>query len=160
LYVVIKKHLKGTTIMATLSELTVQILAARLEKKEMSLEEVQKEMVAISNMIKAIETGEGQEQTVQEAPAEEALMPQKINLKKYFKDDKVICAICGKNFKSLKRHLKTVHQMTDKEYRAQFGIPKSQSLVAKNYSEERRKAAQEKGLGAKMAQARAAKKAK
>lgn len=146
--------------MATLSELTVQVLAARLAKKEMTLEEVQKEMVAISSMIKAIEEGAVQESVVaQEAPAaEEPLKSQKINLKKYFKDDKVICAICNKGFTSLKRHLKSVHQMTDKEYRAQFGIPKSQSLVAKNYSEDRRKAAQEKGLGMKMAQARAAKK--
>jgi predicted transcriptional regulator len=49
--------------------------------------------------------------------------------------------------------------MTDKEYRAQFNIPKTQSLVARAYSEERRKAAQDRGLGAKMAAARAAGKA-
>jgi predicted transcriptional regulator len=146
--------------MATLSELTVQVLTARLVKKEMTLEEIQKEMVAISNMIKAIDEGAIQElPTVQESPtAEEPSRLQKINLKKYFKDDKVICAICNQGFTSLKRHLKTAHQMTDKEYRAQFGIPKTQSLVAKKYSEERRQAAQDKGLGAKMAEARAAKK--
>jgi predicted transcriptional regulator len=146
--------------MATLSELTVQVLAARLSKKEMTLEEVQKEMVAISNMIKAIDEGAAHDlQIVQEAPlSEESSKPQKLNLKKYFKDDKVICAICNQGFTSLKRHLRTAHQMTDKEYKAQFGIPKTQSLVAKAYSEERRKAAQEKGLGAKMAEARAAKK--
>ncbi len=144
--------------MATLSELTVQILTARLEKKEMSLEEVQKEMISISNMLKAIDAGECPEpQTIQGAPVEEVQKPQKINLKKYFKDDQVICAICNKGFTSLKRHLKTAHQITDKEYRVQFGIPKTQSLVAKNYSDERRQAAQQKGLGAKMAQARAAK---
>lgn len=146
--------------MASLSELTVQVLTQRMAKKEMTLEEVQKEMVAISNMIKAIDEGTIQEPQVAEATAAgEQLKPQKINLKKYFKDNEVICAICNKGFTSLKRHLKTAHQMTDKEYRAQFNIPKTQSLVAKSYSEERRKAAQDRGLGAKMAEGRAAKKA-
>ena len=43
--------------MATLSELTVQVLTARLTKKEMSLEELQKEMMIISNMIKSLDEG-------------------------------------------------------------------------------------------------------
>lgn len=134
--------------MATLSELTVQVLTARLAKKEMSIEELQKEMVLISNMLKDIDAG-----TVQETPAEiieEEPKPQKINLKKVFKDNEVVCLICSKGFITLKRHLSQVHQITDKEYKKQFGIPPNQPLVARSYSERKKADAVKNNLGAKM----------
>lgn len=134
--------------MATLSELTVQVLTARLARKEMSLDELQKEMVAVSNMIKAIDEGTIQE-PAQDLPIEE-VKPVKINFKKVFKDDEVICLICNKSFTTLKRHLSQVHQLTDKEYRKQFGIPSNQPLVAKSYSEKKKADAVKNNLGAKM----------
>lgn len=144
--------------MATLSELTVQVLSARLSKKEMSLEELQAEMVAISKMIKAIDEGTIQE-TAPEAPAAEA-KPEKINFKKVFKDKEVICLLCNKGFTTLKRHLTQAHQITEKDYKKQFNIPSKQKLVAKEYSEQRRKAANERGLGDVLTKARAARVAK
>lgn len=134
--------------MATLSELTVQVLTARLAKKEMTLEELQKEMVAVSNMIKAIDEGTLQEQE-QALPIEEA-KPQKINFKKIFKDNEVICLLCNKGFTTLKRHLNQVHQISDKEYRKKFEIPAKQPLVARAYSEKKKADAQKNNLGAKM----------
>lgn len=134
--------------MATLSELTVQVLTARLARKEMSLEELQKEMIAVSNMIRAIDEGAVQE-SVAEVPVEEA-KPHKINFKKIFKDNEVICLICNKGFTTLKRHLNQIHQITDKEYKKQFGIPPEQPLVAKAYSEKKKADAQKNNLGAKM----------
>lgn len=141
--------------MSTLSELTVQVLTARMAKKEMTLEELQKEMVTISNMIKAIDEGTLQEPTP-EAPAEEP-KPQKINMKKVFKDNEVICLLCNKGFVTLKRHLSTVHQITDKEYKLQFNIPAKQPLVAKAYSEKKKADAQRNNLGARMQAGRKAK---
>jgi predicted transcriptional regulator len=46
--------------------------------------------------------------------------------------------------------------MTPAEYRKQFDIPRSQSLAAKKYSETRRQMAIDRGLGEKLAKARAA----
>jgi predicted transcriptional regulator len=133
--------------MPSLSELTVQVLTARLAKRDMSLEELQKEMAAISKQLKDIESGNVQE-PVSETPAEE---PKKeINFKQIFKKDEVICLICNKGFKTLKRHLNTVHQTTDKEYKAQFGIPAKQALVAKSYSDQKKAFALENKLGDKM----------
>lgn len=134
--------------MATLSELTVQVLTARLARKEMTLEELQKEMVAVSNMIKAIDEGTLQEQE-SALPIEEA-KPQKINFKKIFKDNEVICLFCNKGFTTLKRHLNQVHQISDKDYKKKFGIPSEQPLVAKAYSEKKKADAQKNNLGAKM----------
>lgn len=134
--------------MASLSELTVQVLTARLAKKEMSIEELQKEMVLISNMLKDIDAG-----TIQEPPAEvpeEEPKPQKINFKKVFKDNEVVCLICNKGFITLKRHLSQVHQISDTEYKKQFGIPSKQPLVARSYSEKKKADAVKNNLGAKM----------
>jgi predicted transcriptional regulator len=134
--------------MSTLSELTVQVLTARLAKKEMSLEELQKEMVLISNMIKDIDAGTIQE-TQEEAIVEEPKI-QKINMKKIFKDNEVVCLLCNKGFTTLKRHLTKIHQITDKEYKKQFGIPATQPLVARAYSEKKKADAVKNNLGAKM----------
>jgi predicted transcriptional regulator len=133
--------------MATLSELTVQVLTARLAKKEMSLEELQKEMLTISSMLKGIDEG-----TLQEPAAEtvEEPKPQKINLKKVFKENEVICLLCNKGFKTLKKHLAQAHQISDKEYKAQFSIPAKQVLAAKSYSEQKKAFALEHKLGDKM----------
>jgi predicted transcriptional regulator len=134
--------------MATISELTVQVLTARLAKRDMSLEELQNEIAVISRQLRDIETGTIQD-PVSEVPVEEA-KPLKINFKKIFKENEVVCLLCNKGFKTLKRHLNTVHQITDKEYRGQFGIPAKQPLVAKSYSEQKKAFALENKLGDKM----------
>lgn len=134
--------------MATLSELTVQVLTARLARKEMSLEEIQREMVLISNMIREIDNGSIQ--SVQEDTVIEEAKPQKINMKKVFRDNEVVCLICNKSFTTLKRHLTKIHQITDKEYKKQFGIPAAQPLVAKAYSEKKKADAVKNNLGEKM----------
>jgi len=84
----------------------------------------------------------------------------KLSIKQAFKKDEVICMVCGKGgFKTLKRHLSVAHDLKPGQYRKQFGIPSTQSLAAKSYSESRRKTAIDKGLGDGLAKARAAKKA-
>lgn len=138
--------------MATLSELTVQVLAARLTKKEMSLEELQKEMVTISQMIKAIDEGTPQE-PVTEAPVEES-KPQ-LTIKQAFKKDEIVCMVCGKGkFKTLKKHLSVAHQLTPGQYRKQFGIKSTQKLAAKSFSDARRQAAKDRGMIDILAKAR------
>ena len=78
-----------------------------------------------------------------------------MTLKKAFQADQVFCMICGKGgMKTLTRHLVKVHGMKPGEYRKQFGIPREQALTAKNFSEARRKMAQDRGLADNLAKAR------
>ncbi len=144
--------------MATLAELTVQILSQRLAKKEMTLDEMQAEMLAISKMIRSIDEGTAEEPA--EAAAAEESKPQKINMKKVFRDKEVICLICNKGFTTLKRHLRTAHDMDDKAYKQQFGIPPKTKLVAREYAEKRRNDAQARNQGEVLARARVEKAAK
>jgi len=84
-----------------------------------------------------------------------------MTLKKAFQADQVCCMICGKaGMKTLTRHLAKVHGMKPGEYRKQFGIPSSQPLTAKKFSEARKQMARDRGLADNLAKARAVRAAK
>ena len=69
-------------------------------------------------------------------------------------NDKIACLVCGKSFKTLKRHLGNAHDMTPEQYREAFGLSKDYPLVAPNLSEQRRQVAKDRGLGERLAEAR------
>jgi len=137
--------------MATLLEMAVEIVAAHASTTNMSKEELIAELSSVYQALAALEKGEA-------APADVAVeeAAPAISKKKAFGKDKVVCMICGKGMKTLTRHIKTAHAMTPGQYRKQFGIPRSQSLAARNYSESRRQMALDRGLGEKLAKAREA----
>ncbi len=78
-----------------------------------------------------------------------------LTVRQAFKKDEVICMECQKGgFKTLKKHLSTAHQLTPGQYRKKFGIKTTQKLAAKNFSDARRKAAEERGMNDVLAKAR------
>lgn len=140
---------------SSLLELTANIVSSHASVTEMSgedlLVELQKVHVALQKL--EVETGEGAEKAEAKGPA--------MSLKKAFQPDQVSCMLCGKSgMKTLARHLAQVHGLKPGEYRKQFGIPSSQALTARNFSEARRRMAQEKGLADNLAKARAVRAAK
>ena len=144
--------------MATIAELTVQLMTARLTKRDLSFEELQKEMDYFAVKLRNIDAGlSGDPELVVGETAVTAGESSVIDFKKIFKKDEVVCLLCNKAFKTLKRHLTKVHQITDKAYKAQFGIDPKQHLVAKSYSDRKKADAQRNNLGAKMQAARKAK---
>lgn len=80
-----------------------------------------------------------------------------VSQKEAFGDDHVICLICGKEMKTLTRHIKAAHNLKPGQYRKKFGISASQALSAKTLSENSRKKAIDRGQSDKLAAARAAK---
>ena len=44
-------------------------------------------------------------------------------LKQYFAGDTIVCLRCGKKYRTLSVHLKTIHGMEPDEYRDMYGIP-------------------------------------
>ncbi len=134
---------------ATLLELTTDIVTSHASVTAMSTEDLIQEIQKIFGTLQALEKGEAAA-----GLAEESKAPT-LSLKKAFQADQVICMACGKGgMKTLARHLAQVHGMKPGEYRKQFGIPSGQSLTAKNFSEARRKMAQERGLADNLAKAR------
>ena len=48
--------------------------------------------------------------------------------------DYLVCLEDGKQFKSLKRHLRTQYNMTPEQYRDKWGLPADYPMVAPNYA--------------------------
>jgi predicted transcriptional regulator len=141
---------------SSLLELTANIVSSHASVTEMSGEDLLLELQKVHGALQKLEEesgGEGEERGEARGPA--------LSLKKAFQTDQVSCMLCGKSgMKTLARHLAQVHGMKPGEYRKQFGIPSNQALTAKNFSEARRKMAQEKGLADNLAKARAVRAAK
>ncbi len=145
--------------MATLTELTAEIVSAHASGTSLTSDELIKNIHAVFSTLKALEAGESI--SAVETPAVEAPAAPVITIKQAFKNkDEVLCMICGKGFKTLKRHIAMAHHLKPGEYRKQFGIPSTQSLAAKNYSESRRQMALDKGLGEGLVKFRASEKAR
>jgi predicted transcriptional regulator len=140
---------------STLLELTASIVSSHASMSEMTSEELLQEIEKVYQSLQKLE-GVGAET----AGPVEAKSPA-ITLKKAFQADQVFCMVCGKGgMKTLTRHLAKVHAMKPGEYRKQFGIPSGQALTAKNFSEARRKMAQDRGLAENLAKAREVRAAK
>src|SRR3954470_23334512 len=84
---------------------------------------------------------------VQRAP-EEPKEPA-VPIKRSVQPDYVICLEDGKRFKSLKRHLRTVYDLTPDQYRAKWGLPADYPMTAPNYAAARSELAKSMGLGAR-----------
>ncbi len=134
----------------TLLELTASIVSSHASMSEMTSEELLQEIEKVYSSLQKLEGVSA------ESPAAAEAKAPAISLKKAFQADQVVCMACGKGgMKTLTRHLAKVHGMKPGEYRKQFGIPSSQALTAKNFSEARRKMAQDRGLADNLAKARA-----
>lgn len=134
---------------ATLLELTTDIVASHASVTAMSTEELIQEIQKIFNTLQNLEKGESPASSQEEPKA------PVLTLKKAFQADQVVCMICGKGgMKTLARHLAQMHDMKPGAYRKQFGIPSSQALTAKNFSEARKRMANERGLADNLAKAR------
>ncbi len=83
-------------------------------------------------------------------PAAEAPQP-KVPVRKSIMDDYLICLEDGKHFRSLKRHLHSVHQLTPDDYRAKWRLPPDYPMVAPAYATTRSNLAKTMGLGRKAA---------
>jgi predicted RNase H-like HicB family nuclease/uncharacterized protein (DUF1778 family) len=70
-----------------------------------------------------------------------------VPLKKSITSDYIICLEDGRKFKSLKRHLRTVYNLSPEEYRAKWGLPPDYPMVAPAYAKERAALAKQMGLG-------------
>jgi predicted transcriptional regulator len=72
-----------------------------------------------------------------------------VNPKRSVFPDYIVCLEDGKRFKSLKRHLRTHHEMSPEEYRQKWGLAHDYPMVAPNYAAARSALAKKLGLGQK-----------
>ncbi len=138
-----------------LVELTAEVVAAHVSVNEMGKEELLDELDSVFQKLCAL-AGEEAELSAA-APVE---TKPAVELSQAFGKDKVYCMVCGKGFTTLKKHIATSHKLSPKDYRKKFNIPAKTALVAKNYSEQKKKIAQTLGLAEKLAEGRKKRKAR
>jgi len=72
-----------------------------------------------------------------------------VPIKRSVTPNHVVCLEDGKKMKMLKRHLRTDHNLTPKEYRDRWGLPPDYPMTAPNYAKARSEMAKKIGLGRK-----------
>ncbi len=130
---------------AELVELTAEIVAAYVGNNAVPSNELP---VLIKDVYGALSEAVGGAAEEKE-PAEE--IKPAVSIRSSVKDDYIVCLECGGKFKSLRRHLKSRHNLTPEEYRAKWGLPADYPMVAKNYREARSQLAKSMGLGRRAA---------
>jgi predicted transcriptional regulator len=119
---------------------------------ELTPKELVEEIKEIYSVLTTLEGGEAMAEAaagVAEKGLEaEVVKKPPIPLDEIVKEKHVVCLECGKKMRTLKAHLRKAHNLTPQEYCRRYSLdPKKFPLVCKEYSEQRRKLAKEKGLG-------------
>ncbi len=136
---------------ADLVEMTAEIVSAYLGNNSVQIDDVPTLIETVFGALQSVEAGNADDA----APSAEPAVP----IKQSVTADFLICLEDGKQFKSLKRHLRTHYNLSPEEYRRKWGLPVDYPMVAPNYAAARSKLAKEMGLGQKGGAAgRAAKK--
>ena len=84
--------------------------------------------------------------TVGQKAAEQPTGEPAVSVRRSVFADHLVCLDCGKQFSTLKRHLRTDHQMTPDQYRQKWGLPSSYPVVSPNYAEVRSALAKKNGV--------------
>ncbi|OGR09287.1 MAG: hypothetical protein A3K23_07400 [Desulfobacca sp. RBG_16_58_9] len=119
---------------------------------ELTPKELVEEIKEIYSVLSSLEAGEAVPEVAPGVPVKgkEAIVVKKpsVPLDEIVKEKYVLCLECGKKMRTLKAHLRKAHHLAPAEYFRRYGLdPKKFPLVCKEYSEQRRKLAKEKGLG-------------
>lgn len=124
-----------------LIEFTADIVSAYVSNNSVAANDVPALIGEVFSALSRVGTG------AVAAPAEPA--KPAVSVKKSITPDYLICLEDGKKFKSLKRHLRTMYNMSPEQYREKWGLAADYPMVAPNYAEARSRLAKEMGLGQK-----------
>jgi predicted transcriptional regulator len=122
-----------------IAELTTEIVAAYVSFHKLRVLDVSSVINAVGTELASLETGA--EPIVLEKPE------PAVSVRRSVRPDHLVCLICGKKQKLLKRHLAVEHELTPNQYRETFGLKPDYPMVAPNYAQWRRELAVKIGLG-------------
>lgn len=122
-----------------LIELAAEIVSAYVSNNTIQASDVP---ALVGNVYNALSNVGG----VVTVTSSEPLKPA-VNPKKSITNDYIICLEDGKKFKSLKRHLRTMYNLSPEQYRDKWSLPADYPMVAPSYAEARSRLAKEMGLG-------------
>jgi predicted transcriptional regulator len=128
-----------TTEIATLAEVTAEIVSAYVSNNKIAAADVGPLITAVASQMAKIGNAP-------EPPEEEKPEPA-VSIRRSIQPDHLLCLVCGKPQKILKRHLAVQHELTPAEYRTRFELRPDYPMIAPNYAQQRREVALKLGLG-------------
>ncbi len=142
---------EGRSMATEVLKLTAQIVISHASMSELTPKELVDEIKDIYNVLASLECGEVMLEAVgvpEKGQEAEVVKKPPIPLDEIVKEKYVVCLECGKKMRTLKAHLRKAHHLAPAEYFRRYSLdPKKYPLVCREYSEQRRKLAKEKGLG-------------
>ncbi|MCX8502218.1 MAG: MucR family transcriptional regulator [Alphaproteobacteria bacterium] len=119
--------------------MTTDVVAAYVARNDIAANHIQDVINTVYSSLRNIDHPQAETRAEPQKPA--------ISIKKSVQPDFLICLEDGKKLKMLKRHLRTMYNMSPDEYRAKWGLPPDYPMVAENYANQRSAFAKQIGLG-------------
>ena len=122
-----------------LAEMTAEIVSAYVSHNQVLPADLPDLIGSIAGRLATVAS----EQEDAAANKPEPVVPARRSVKR----DYIICLVCGRKCKLLKRHLASAHNLTPAEYREMFGLKPDYPMTAPSYVEMRAEIAKRVGLG-------------
>ncbi|GHE80496.1 hypothetical protein GCM10019059_43380 [Camelimonas fluminis] len=123
-----------------LVELTADIVSSYVANNQVSKDNLGELVIAIHRALAGLTKPAGEKTAPPQQPA--------VPISKSVTPNYIICLEDGKQFKTLKRHLRSAYGMTPAEYRTKWNLPFDYPMVAPSYAAYRSAHAKTMGLGA------------
>jgi predicted transcriptional regulator len=124
---------------ATLAELTVEIVSAYVSSNQITPSDLGTLVGAVTRELRKVGTRVEQPAESKPAPA--------VPVRRSIGRDHLVCLVCGKKQRLLKRHVAVGHGLTPSQYRELFDLKPDYPMAAPSYTERRRELALQIGLG-------------
>ena len=121
------------------AELTADIVAAYVSNHKMGVQDVPNVINVVGMELASLGT--------QAKPTVQEQLEPAVSVRRSVRPDHLVCLICGKKQKLLRRHLAVEHELTPNQYRETFGLKSDYPMAAPNYAQQRRELALSTGLG-------------
>jgi predicted transcriptional regulator len=118
---------------SSLAQLTAEIVSAYVSNNKIAPSELGGLITTVAGQLSKVGAEPGQ-------PAEEKPEPAE-SVRRSIRPDHLVCLICGRKQKLLKRHLAVEHELTPNQYREKFGLKSDYPMAAPNYAQQRRELA-------------------
>jgi predicted transcriptional regulator len=126
----------------TLTDYTVDIVSAYVSNNTLAISDVSQLISTVHSALQRLSDD------LEPSLAPDMAKPA-VSVRKSITPDYLICLEDGKEFRSLKRHLRTHYNLSPEEYREKWGLPADYPMVAPSYAEKRSSLALKMGLGQK-----------
>jgi len=131
----------GQTEPTSLAQLTAEIVSPFVSRNTVAIGELGSLIDAVGRQLSTL----GREEATEPAPTSRP--KPVVPVRRSVQEEYLVCLVCGRQQKTLRRHLATAHELSPAAYRELFGLPRDYPMAAPSYSRQRAEMAQRIGLG-------------